>query len=349
MAATAQQELADAYKRKSITYPDFKPTMDFVMWVNGYKEKIRIAFGLTTTQNDEVQAEVVRSISGRLQTGQALDAYHRLTQTEKDNYDQLIKKLTEEFIDPQEKQKFLEDFEYTKRRKGQSIKDFIQDIKKDMGKYSDMPDYHMNGQTRVENAAKVREGIRRFRKGIRNRKGKKDKEQMRQIKFKLLKEADLTWENALDVACRYEAAHDMSTDSSASSSSSSDDGDDNDGDDAASFLEVRKKSKSKRKKKKGKAEAVIVAALSVKVKKNSDDIKDLKGKQEQLSTNLAEWRRETKLVMDENKSVMDEILQEVRASKVSATIDPGDQFSNEGGASGGDGDIVAAMSRVGFR
>ena len=66
MAATAQQELADAYKRKSITYPDFKPTMDFVMWVNGYKEKIRIAFGLTTAQNDEVQAEVVRSISGRL-------------------------------------------------------------------------------------------------------------------------------------------------------------------------------------------------------------------------------------------------------------------------------------------
>ena len=172
------------------------------------------------------------------------------------------------------------------------------------------------------------------------------------MKYYLHSEADLTWEKALDVACRYEMAHGER--SSSSDSSSDDDGNDNDNDDnadATSFLEARKKSKAKKRNKKKEKErkgSVIVAALSDKVKKNSDDIEDIKEKQTQLSANLSEWRHETNSTMDEMKFTMDEILQEVRANKISAPIDPAAQFSNTGGASGGDGDLVAAMSRVSF-
>ena len=325
--------------------------MDFGIWMNGLREKIRYAFGFTHDQTDEVDAEIVRSISGRLQVGTALDAYHRLTDAEKENYFSIVLKLTEEFTDPQEKQRFQEDFEYTKRKKGQSLKDYAQEVKKDLNRYSDMPDHFNVGQRKVENTAKIREGIRRFRKGIRDRRGKRDKNQIRHMKYYLHSEADLTWDKALDVACRYEMAHDVSSNSSDSSSNDGDDydGDDNDG---ASFLEARKKSKSKKKQKKKKketAEAVTIAALSDRVKKNSDDIEDIKEGQKQLSANLSEWRHETNSTMDEMKFTMDEILQEVRANKISAPIDPAAQFSNTGGASGGDGDLVAAMSRVSFR
>ena len=71
------QELTNAYRRRCISYPDYKPTMDFGIWMNGLREKIRYAFGFTHDQTDEVDAEIVRSISGRLQVGTALDAYHR--------------------------------------------------------------------------------------------------------------------------------------------------------------------------------------------------------------------------------------------------------------------------------
>ena len=130
--------------------------MDFGVWINGLREKIRYAFGFTHDQTDEVDAEIVRSISGRLQVGTALDAYHRLTDAEKENYFSIVLKLTEEFTDPQEKQRFQEDFEYTKRKKGQSLKDFAQEGKKDLNRYSDMPDHFNVGQGKVENTAKIR-------------------------------------------------------------------------------------------------------------------------------------------------------------------------------------------------
>ena len=122
--ADDDQELTNAYRRRCISYPDYKPTMDFGIWINGLTEKIRCALRFTHDQINEVDAEIVLSISGRLQVGTALDAYNRLTAAEKEDYFTMVLKLTEEFTDPQEKQRFQEDFEYTKRKKGQSLKDY---------------------------------------------------------------------------------------------------------------------------------------------------------------------------------------------------------------------------------
>ena len=58
------------------------------------------------TENDKVREELVRSISGKLSVGSALVAYNRLFDVDKDDYEKLIAKLTEEFIDPAEKRKF---------------------------------------------------------------------------------------------------------------------------------------------------------------------------------------------------------------------------------------------------
>ena len=63
------QELTNAYRRRSVVYPDYKPTQDFGVWMGGLREKIRSAFGFTLGQEEEVDAEVILTIAGRLQVG----------------------------------------------------------------------------------------------------------------------------------------------------------------------------------------------------------------------------------------------------------------------------------------
>ena len=95
---------------KHISYPDYKTSEDFSLWLSGYVAKIRNAHGFKVTEDDKVRAEVLRSISGKLSVGSALDAYDRLEDADKANYDRLITKLTEEFVDPAEKRLFNENF-----------------------------------------------------------------------------------------------------------------------------------------------------------------------------------------------------------------------------------------------
>ena len=336
--------MASAYKRQNVVYPDYNPKKDFTSWLAGYREKSRNAHGLTHAQNDEVDAEVLKSISSKLECGTALDAYNGLPAAAKGDYNQMVKLLTEEFMDPQERQRFLSDFSYNKRKKGQSLKDFVQDIKKSQNKYSGMPDtYQGPNNTNVVNKAKIADGIRRFCKGIRNRKGKKDKEQMKQLKYNLHREDDQTWEHALDVAGRWEAANDYGSSSSASSSSSEDD--DNE-DEVEAVTSSRKSKKSKKKGKKAEevgattatapqapamaaaaaapptpppqaAAAVaavatdkpdVIATITARLETNERDIKGVKSEQERLAANVAAWEKKT-------DGTLSEILSEVRSGK----------------------------------
>ena len=74
---------------KPIIYPDYKPTQDFPLWLTGLMAKIRAAHGFKLTEADKVQAEVIRSIAGKLSVGSALDTYNRLTEEEKADYDRI--------------------------------------------------------------------------------------------------------------------------------------------------------------------------------------------------------------------------------------------------------------------
>ena len=296
---------------KNVQYHDYKTKADFSLWLAGYREKIRNAFGFTSAQDVEVNAEVLRSISGRLETGTALDAYNCLPDTVKANYTQLVEHLTAEFIDPQKQRRFLEDYSYNKRSKGQSLKDFMQEIKKDQNQYSGLKDEIEVGGVKVPNATKVHDGIRRFKKGIRNRKGKKDKDQTRHLHYNLHTSEDLTWDKALDVASRWEAANDFRNDSSSSSSSTS--AKSSSDDELLEAVKSRKVKKDKRKKKDGKGSesealtendmgaAATFATLADRVEANEKGLEELKDGQIQLSENLAAWR-------DEMNSAMDQIM-----------------------------------------
>ena len=307
--------IANAMRRnaKNVIYADFKPKEDFSLWLAGYREKIRNAFGYDHTQNVEVNEEVVRSISGKLQCGTALDAYNSIPPADKVDYDRLVERLTGEFIDPQEQQRFLEDFAYNKRTKGQTLAEFMQQIKKDQNKYSGMKDVITVGAAQVANTAKIHNGIRRFKKGIRSKEGLKDKGQVRHLQYNLHKTADLTWENALEVASRWEAANTAVSSSSSSSSSSSDDP-----------LEAVECEKKKRKKRKGKADAKMVvinavetpsvlATLADRVETNERDIKGVRSEQERISANITSWR-------EENASTLDKILKSVESLSVSQSL-----------------------------
>ena len=344
-------QMASAYKRQNVVYPDYNPKKDFTSWLAGYREKSRNAHGLTHAQNDEVDAEVLKSISSKLECGTALDAYNGLPAAAKGDYNQMVKLLTEEFMDPQERQRFLSDFSYNKRKKGQSLKDFVQDIKKSQNKYSGMPDtYQGPNNTNVVNKAKIADGIRRFCKGIRNRKGKKDKEQMKQLKYNLHREDDQTWEHALDVAGRWEAANDYGSSSSASSASDDDDNED----EVVAVTGSRKGKKSQKGKKpqelaismaavpqppaitaaaaaaaasptaadKGAAVAAdkpdAVATLIDRVEANERDIQELKSGMEQLNLNVTNWEgrmsttlNEILLTVRSNRQIIDSTQQAI--------------------------------------
>ena len=149
--------------------------------------------------------------------------------------------------------------------------------------------------------------MRRFRRGIRNRKGKVDKKQVKQLKFNLLKEEEQTWENALDAASRWEAANDIgSSDSESDSSSSSSE--------ELETVEDRKKKSSKKRKGKKVAASVAfgsassIATLTDKVETNARDIKGVKSENERLSANVKAWK-------DETTSTLNEILQTVKSNQ----------------------------------
>ena len=289
--------IANAFRRQpqNVKYHDYKPKEDFSLWLAGYREKVRNAFGYAVDQNADLEAEVVRSISGKLMSGPALDAYNRLPPPAKLNYDLLKAALLNEFVDPQEQTRFQEDFSFNKRKKDQSLKEFMQEIIKDQGRYSDMRDTIGLGVAAVPNQEKIRDGIRRFKKGIRNKEGKKDNDQIRHLRYNLLKDADLNWVTALDIASRWEAANDVGDDPSSSSSSSVEE----DSLDAVECGKGKKKPKPSKKSKKVVINAIdeddapsAIAALSEVVKTNARDIKGVKSEQERLTANVTSWKNE---------------------------------------------------------
>ena len=192
-----------------IEYPDYSPPDDFMTWVSGYQARVQRAFGFKPDEIDKIRTEVVRSLPGKLAVGSALDAYNRLNDGDKMVYDRLVAKLSEEFIDPRAKRKFNASEKYNIRKKNQSIKDFADQIKKDMSRYSYSPAtvYTATGDS-IPNPEREKEGVRRFIEGIRDERGHEDPEFKRHLGYHLQDESELTWENALEVASRFESLDD---------------------------------------------------------------------------------------------------------------------------------------------
>ena len=275
---------------KNVIYDDYKSEDDFPTWLAGYREKIRNAYGYDQAQEEEVKAEVVRSISGRLKPGAPLNAYYRISAAVGDNYDDLVKRLTEEFLDPREKRRFLANVGYNKRKKGQSLKSFMEEIIKDQDRYLGMPDtITVNNQT-VPNPEKEKDGVRRFKRGMRDAQGKKDPDQRKHLNSQLLKDADLTWKNALEVADRWEGADESQ--SSEDSESSDDDG--------AEEAKVKVKRKGAIASVESEEDtAAMIAELAENVEANTRAIEEIKGEFERMNTDFTSWREEVNGVLNE--------------------------------------------------
>ena len=196
-----------AKQPRMIDYPEYETTDNFSQWLAGYRAKVQDAYGFDPNQVDEISAQVVRSIGSKLSVGSALDSYNRLEPTDKTEYGRLVSRLTEEFVDQHEKCRFNENISYNVRKRGQTLKDFMEEIKKDLSRYSDLPDtrYDSTG-TPSPNPEKEKEGVGRFRAGMRNMEGKKDKELKRHLKYHMVASNELTWDNALKVASNWEIA-----------------------------------------------------------------------------------------------------------------------------------------------
>ena len=149
LTTALQTSIRSALKqqRRTVTHREYKTSEDFSEWLRSYRARCRKTHGFTTAEEAELKAEIVLSISGKLSSGAALNTYDRLTDAEKADYDQLITRLTEEFSDPQAKRRFNAKLDFNTRKKGQSIKEFVEDIKRDMGRYSTLTS-HVNSAVR---------------------------------------------------------------------------------------------------------------------------------------------------------------------------------------------------------
>ena len=279
---------------RKIVYPDYDPKEDFPLWLQGWWEKVRMACGLAPDKVAEVNAEIVKFIPAKFKSGTALNTYNSLATATKNDYNRLVKALTDEFLDPQEKDRFNENLSYNVRAKGQSIKEFMQDIQRDQNRYSDIPEYVLAaGGGQAKNPTRVKDGIKRFKNGLRDRSGNKDRDQRNHMRYNLHQESDLTWENALMVARRWEAAHDHN-----------DSGSGSDDEDVDAVECSGGRSKSRRSSKNAEKPTIIstvetevhtpattgakltIATLAEEVRTNARDIKGLKSEQEKVAANM---------------------------------------------------------------
>ena len=289
-------EAALRSKPKSVNYPDYDTTQDFTGWLSGFAARVRLAHGFKLDEGKKVEDEIVRSIEGKLKVGTALNAYNRLAEDDKKSYSALVQKLTEEFVDPHEKRRFNECHNYNKRKKGQSLKDYMQGIIEDMNRYSCLPDEILTAVPAVGNAAatttmipnpeKEKQGVRRFRAGMRDQQGKKDKEMVRHLRYNLVEDTELTWKNAIKVASRWEM----------SLSDSSDAEEEVESDDGIQVEEVGPKEKQDG----GESTPIVISVLHDQVYENQMKIAKIEAAQEELKSTI-----------DEMKEELDETLHEI--------------------------------------
>ena len=116
-----------------------------------------------------------------------------------------------------------------------------------------------------------------------------DKDQIRHLRYNLLKDDDLNWTTALDVASRWEAANDYDDENQSSS--------DSDGEDSLNAVECVKHKRKSRKAGKAVTDSIsknnAVATLAEKVEENANNIQSVKSAQELLTANITSWRDET--------------------------------------------------------
>ena len=299
MGAFADQLAVLGKQPRNINYPDYRTKDDFTTWLAGYARKIQFAFGFKNNEKGKVRDEVVRSISGKLTPGAALDAYERLTEAEQNNYDQLVKRLNEEYTDPRVKQRFNDHKDFNKRKKGQSLKEFAEVIKRDLKRYSDIPETVFTATGGIApNPAREKDGIKRFVRGMRNERGKLNEQFRDNLDYHLMEDPELTWKNAIATAARWERVYDNATKNSPKPSSSSSSSSSSSEDDDVKAVET--KEKKKKRKKKGK-EKNTIAAIADQVRENQMRITKLETAQERM----AAAQEETNLCLQEISAKLD--------------------------------------------
>ena len=260
---------------KYFKYKDYETTDDFPLWLSGYAAKIRLAYGYQIDEEQKVKDEIVRSISGKLSAGSALDAYQNLPVEDKRDYGRLVSKLTEEFADPNARSQFQDNIDFNKRKKKQKLKDFCQEIKRDIDRYSGLTDPD----------EKERQGVRRFRAGMRTIEGKRSVDLAEHMNYHLQSDDEMKWKHALKVASKWELARGRTEGAAAPNSSSSSSSDDDD----VEVVDTKKKKSRKSTKVKGNA----IAALADQVHENQMKISKIETAQERLSTTVGAIKEST--------------------------------------------------------
>ena len=228
-----------------------------------------------------MKEEVARSIAGKLTVGSALDAYSQLTVAERNNYDVMVARLTDEFTDPSERLNFRRKSDFNKRKKGQKLHDFIEVIKRDVTRYSGLQNKIVQDDgTEAENPEKEREGVRRFKAGLRMKNGKKSAAFRQHIDYHLQEDSELTWDNAFKIASRWEMAYKEEEEDGVMKPADATEGE------TGASGDVHRARKSKKEVGEEESETAAILALSDQVEENRSKIEEIALVQETMVERL---------------------------------------------------------------
>lgn len=213
--------LGRAMRLRVVSIKPYNIKTNFTQWLGLLRERVRAAQDIAHGDVNAVNTAVVRVMSQHMDV-EALACYNDLADEVKNDYNRMTTELKAVFGDPSERQNFINNRGKTRREKGEKIKTFARRVQ--VAIETNMPELQDDAAGAPNRRRpKELEGVNRFMKGIRNKAGKKDDNLDEHMKYQLFDDEDKTWQNAIRVAARWEAAKDKLTASSSSSESSSDD------------------------------------------------------------------------------------------------------------------------------
>ena len=183
----AAADIANAIQalHRQVRYKRYTPEKDFDTWFAGLTEAV--AASINDPQPANIQAAILRELPAKLTPGSALEAYRRLPQATLNDYDLLIPALRKAFLDPIEKNKFLNSKDFVKRKKNMKLQDYKQEVKKSVEKYALIT----IADTDIRAREQEKEGVQRFIAGMRRIDGKRDQDFLDNLNYYVHDEADM--------------------------------------------------------------------------------------------------------------------------------------------------------------
>ena len=144
---------------RNIPCPDFTANDDFELWLPVFRDAVRVVYQTPAGNGNVLDGQCLEWIPTKL-AQDVRSVYEHFTQEVKQNWEQLVDALRENFSDENEKMEFLSTMDSFQRTPGMSLREYKNELKRRMHRYQ-RPLLDVPGEFQ-------RVAVQRFREGLRD-------------------------------------------------------------------------------------------------------------------------------------------------------------------------------------